>query len=143
MHQPGPLPTRWLSAYLICLALLGTLSILLGMAIMIAPALGERSEAVLWLVLGAIYLTVAVGLNDRRLWAWRFNYWGLLLVQPIALTGFLGFWETARFKLLTRSPIGVAVLLGVWAAANMRYFRRRRYLFEDHPPSPSAGGPLG
>jgi hypothetical protein len=105
-------------------------SLITGASILLGPALGPPAEGVLGLILGALYLAVSAGLAERRLWAWRMNYWGLLLIQPITVAGVLGLWNVQRFPLLTAWHGGLVLLLGLWSAVNMRYFRRRRPLFE-------------
>jgi hypothetical protein len=133
---PGVAPgDRWLTYYPICLAVIGVLAIVAGASILLGPALGAPSEGLLGLALGALYLAVSIGLAERRQWAWRVNYWGLLLVQPITLAGVLGLWKVEKFPLLTASRGAMVLLLGLWSALNMRYFRKRRHLFEATHPS--------
>jgi hypothetical protein len=127
---PGAAPDRWLVYYPICLAGVGVLALITGASILLGPALGPPAEGVLGLILGTLYLAVSAGLAERRLWAWRMNYWGLLLIQPITVAGVLGLWNVQRFPLLTAWHGGLVLLLGLWSAVNMRYFRRRRPLFE-------------
>jgi hypothetical protein len=137
--EPSPSPDRWLAYYPICLAVIGVMSIVLGASILLGPALGAPFEGILGLALGTLYVAVALGLAERRMWAWRVNYWGLLLIQPITLAGVLGLWQVQRFPLLTVWRGGMALLLGLWSAMNMLYFRKRRHLFdattESTPPS--------
>jgi len=131
-------PDRWLGYYPICLAVVGVLSLLTGAAILLGPALGTPAEGILGLILGTLYLAVSVGLAERRLWAWRVNYWGLLLVQPITVAGVLGLWTVERFPLLAAWGGALVLLLGLWSALNMRYFRKRRPLFDARPSSTEA-----
>jgi hypothetical protein len=88
----------------------------------------------LGLALGMLYVAVSLGLTERRLWAWRVNYWGLLLIQPITLAGVLGLWEVEKFPLLTAWRGRMALFLGLWSVLNMRYFGKRRHLFEAKAP---------
>jgi hypothetical protein len=138
--EPSPSPDRWLTYYPICLAAIGVMSIVVGTAILLGPALGRPREGLLGLALGTLYVAVSLGLAERRLWAWRVNYWGLLLLQPITLAGVLGLWQVQRFPLLTVWLGGTALLLGLWSAVNMHYFRKRRHLFDatTEPTLPSA-----
>ena len=85
LRRPIAAPDRWLTYYPICLALVGVLSLITGASILLGPALGTPAEGILGLILGTLYLAVSVGLAERRRWAWRVNYWGLLLVQPITV----------------------------------------------------------
>ena len=132
---------RWLAYYPICLAVVGLMALVVGISILLGPALGMPSEGMLGLVLGALYLAVAIGLAERRLWAWRVNYWGLLLIQPITLAGVLGLWKVERFPALTAWRGGMVLFLGLWSVLNMRYFQKRRYLFEAKPGSSDAEAP--
>lgn len=134
LRPPVAAPNRWLVYYPICLAGVGVLSLVTGASILLGPALGTPAEGILGLILGTLYLTVSVGLAEWRLWAWRVNYWGLLLVQPITVAGVLGLWNVQRFPLLTAWHGGLALLLGLWSVLNMRYFRKRRPLFGTDPP---------
>lgn len=133
LRPPGAAPDRWLVYYPICLAGVGVLALITGASILLGPALGPPAEGVLGLILGALYLAVSAGLAERRLWAWRMNYWGLLLIQPITVAGVLGLWNVQRFPLLTAWHGGLVLLLGLWSAMNMSYFRRRRPLFDAKP----------
>jgi hypothetical protein len=125
----------------ICLAVLGVMAIVVGISILLGPVLGTPSEGMLGLVLGMLYVAVSIGLTERRLWAWRANYWGLLLIQPITLAGVLGLWQVARFPLLTAWRDGMMVFLGLWSVLNMRYFWKRRHLFEAKGDSTEAKAP--
>jgi hypothetical protein len=136
-----PAAGRWLVYYPICLAVLGLMAIVVGSSILLGPALGAPAEGVLGLVLGTLYLAVSIGLAKRNLWAWRVNYWGLLLIQPITLAGVLGLWQVERFPLLTAWRGGMMLFLGLWSALNMRYFQKRRYLFEAKKDSSHATAP--
>ena len=126
---------RWLAYYPICLAAIGLMAIAVGMSVLLRPALGTLSGGMLVLALGALYLVVSIGLIRRRLWAWRVNYWGLLLVQPITLAGVLGLWPVERFPLLTAWRGGMMLFLGLWSVLNMRYFQKRRHRFVLGNPS--------
>jgi hypothetical protein len=130
LRPPVASASRWLAYYSICLAVIGVTSIVVGISILLAPALGRPSEGMLGLALGALYVAVSLGLTERRLWAWRVNYWGLLLIQPITLAAVLGLWEVEKFPVLTAWHGAMALFLGLWSALNMRYFRKRRHLFE-------------
>lgn len=137
--EPSPGPHRWLTYYPICLAAIGVVSIVVGAAIVLGPALGAPLEGLLGLALGTLYVGVAIGLAERRRWAWRVNQWGLLLIQPITLAAVLGLWQVQRFPLLLVWRSGMALFLGLWSILNMRYFQKRRHLFGDAtdltPPS--------
>ncbi len=130
LRPPVASAHRWLAYYSICLAVIGVMSVVVGISILLAPALGRPSEGMLGLALGTLYVAVSLGLTERRLWAWRVNYWGLLLVQPITLAAVLGLWEVEKFPVLTAWHGAMALFLGLWSALNMRYFRKRRHLFE-------------
>jgi hypothetical protein len=123
------------------LAVVGIGAIVVGIAILLGPALGRPPEGLLGLALGVLYLAVSLGLTERRLWAWRVNYWGLLLIQPITLAGVLGLWEVKKFPLLAAWRGGMALFLGLWSMLNMRYFRKRRHLFEATTGSTEAEPP--
>ena len=135
LRPPVAAPDRWLVYYPVCLAAVGVLALITGASILLGPALGAPAEGVLGLILGALYLAVSVGLAERRLWAWRMNYWGLLLIQPITVAGVLGLWNVQRFPLLTAWHGALVLLLGLWSVVNMRYFRRRRPLFDKPGPT--------
>ena len=135
LRPPGAAANRWLAYYPVCLAVIGLMALVVGISILLGPALGTPSEGMLGLVLGALYLAVSIGLAERRLWAWRVNYWGLLLIQPITLAGVLGLWKVERFPVLTAWRGGLVLFLGLWSLLNMRYFQKRRYLFEAKPGS--------
>lgn len=141
LWPPGGSADRWLAYYPICLAVIGLMALVVGISILLGPALGTPSEGMLGLVLGAVYLTVSIGLAERRLWAWRVNYWGLLLVQPITLAGVLGLWKVERFPVLTAWRGGMVLFLGLWSVLNMRYFQKRRDLFEAKIDSSDAKAP--
>jgi len=137
LRRPIAAPDRWLAYYPICLAVVGVLSLITGASILLGPALGTPAEGILGLTLGTLYLAVSVGLAERRRWAWRVNYWGLLLVQPITVAGVLGLWNVERFPLLTAWRGALVLLLGLWSVLNMRYFRERRALFATRPSATS------
>ncbi|HSB40585.1 MAG TPA: hypothetical protein VLK28_02045 [Methylomirabilota bacterium] len=139
--EPSPSPDRWLTYYPICLAAIGVMSIVVGAAIVLGPALGAPLEGLLGLALGTLYVGVAIGLAERRRWAWRVNQWGLLLVQPITLAAVLGLWQVQRFPLLLAWRSGMALFLGLWSVLNMRYFQKRRHLFGAAPDATTDATP--
>jgi hypothetical protein len=59
----------------------------------------------------------------------------------IDLLGVLGFWKVERFPLLTAWRGVMVLFLGLWSALNMRYFRKRRHLFEAKTDSTDAKAP--
>lgn len=141
--SPPQMPTRWLTVYRVWMGLVGVLAAVAGAVMIFRPRSGENWPAgLLGFVLGIALLSVSIGLGLRRLWAWRLNYWGGLLVSAI-LGGVLAL-SSAIGLLLAVTGIGPVLLVGpaellrtLWlglvfggaAILNMRYFRRRRALF--------------
>lgn len=137
------MPTRWLTVYWIWMALVGVTAAPVGVVMVLGPPSGEDLLAgLLGITLGIVFLSISIGLGLRRLWAWRLNYWGCLLVFTI-LAAFLAL-SSAIGLLLAVAGIGPILLAGpaelfrsLWlglafggaSVLNMGYFRRRRALF--------------
>jgi hypothetical protein len=143
----GPLPTRWLGAYVVIVGVLGAFSVAAALAELLTPRGWARQAgagAVLYnLASGGLSIAVAVGLARRRAWAWLVNYW-LFLVLPLVLLGlgvlvglvlmvlFASVWRQATGMTPGAGLVGGALVTGalaLWPILNIVYFRRRRHLF--------------
>ncbi len=122
-----PLPTKWIS-------FLTHFSLPVGGVIGLVNSIGLLRTAgpvgAYLLVVSVSQLVLAYGLHHRRLWAWKANWFFIALgyLYMIVSTGVAVPRDPAS---LAGHAIGAGAagwLLWMWP--NLRYFRRRRFLFE-------------
>ena len=76
----------------------------------------DRSEAVVALVLCALFFSVSLGLNARKRWAWWLNW------VPLVLVPF-----TREYN--AETAVALLVILPLWLVPNFFYWKRRIRLF--------------
>jgi uncharacterized membrane protein YhaH (DUF805 family) len=131
--DPSALSTKWLVFWTyLYLPITAIAAVALGFPL---NALGSQQQGlhgqglIVW-VFALFQIVVAVGLNVRKLWAWKAN-WVILLgaFVPAILGGLLQISETGFTPVLLGYFIGVLLIAMIWLWPNCFYFSKRKALF--------------
>jgi hypothetical protein len=121
------LPTKWLTMWGYCklpLSCAMTWSVLLEVDLSVFATW----RIALVILIGLFYIAVGVGLNRRKLWAWKANW---VVIFGETLFGILRNFEVQpNTEQFIGYIIGLSMFGFLWAWPNYIYFRKRKCLFK-------------